>query len=101
MAAKSCQEGHPAEAFGWAARDQSGVLSPFKFSRRFHLLSLNCFFGLCFLSPPIDHSIPMNISRFMNCIKKEFLLQGNRREGRRNQGAVLWNMSLGPSYDQE
>lgn len=34
MAAKSCQEGHPTEAFGWAARDHSGVLSPFKFSRR-------------------------------------------------------------------
>jgi hypothetical protein len=58
-------------------------------------------FWALFLSPPIDHSIPMNISRFMNCIKKEFLLQGNRREGRRIQGAVLWNMSLGPSYDQE
>ncbi|XP_059657708.1 probable mannitol dehydrogenase [Cornus florida] len=25
---------HPVEAFGWAARDESGVLSPFKFSRR-------------------------------------------------------------------
>ncbi|GFP97740.1 geraniol dehydrogenase 1 [Phtheirospermum japonicum] len=25
---------HPVQAFGWAARDTSGVLSPFKFSRR-------------------------------------------------------------------
>lgn len=25
---------HPVEAFGWAARDESGLLSPFKFSRR-------------------------------------------------------------------
>ncbi|XP_004288498.1 PREDICTED: 8-hydroxygeraniol dehydrogenase-like [Fragaria vesca subsp. vesca] len=25
---------HPRKAFGWAARDTSGVLSPFKFSRR-------------------------------------------------------------------
>ncbi|CAI8595525.1 unnamed protein product [Vicia faba] len=25
---------HPKKAFGWAARDKSGVLSPFKFSRR-------------------------------------------------------------------
>ncbi|TYJ04402.1 hypothetical protein E1A91_A12G089500v1 [Gossypium mustelinum] len=27
-------EEHPNKAFGWAARDSSGVLSPFKFSRR-------------------------------------------------------------------
>ena len=25
---------HPVKAFGWAARDESGLLSPFKFSRR-------------------------------------------------------------------
>jgi len=25
------------KAFGWAARDTSGVLSPFNFSRRYHL----------------------------------------------------------------
>ncbi|KAL3006256.1 hypothetical protein AAZX31_08G267200 [Glycine max] len=25
---------HPRKAFGWTARDTSGVLSPFKFSRR-------------------------------------------------------------------
>lgn len=30
----SARSEHPAEAFGWAARDESGVLSPFKFSRR-------------------------------------------------------------------
>uniref|UniRef100_A0A6N2MB98 Enoyl reductase (ER) domain-containing protein n=1 Tax=Salix viminalis TaxID=40686 RepID=A0A6N2MB98_SALVM len=34
MAEKSHQEGYPTKAFGWAARDQSGVLSPFNFSRR-------------------------------------------------------------------
>ncbi|KAJ6984854.1 hypothetical protein NC653_022983 [Populus alba x Populus x berolinensis] len=34
MAEKSYEEEHPTRAFGWAARDQSGVLSPFKFSRR-------------------------------------------------------------------
>ncbi|KAK8321500.1 hypothetical protein V6Z12_A12G101800 [Gossypium hirsutum] len=28
------EEEHPNKAFGWAARDSSGVLSPFKFSRR-------------------------------------------------------------------
>ncbi|KAJ4962779.1 hypothetical protein NE237_022718 [Protea cynaroides] len=28
------EEVHPRKAFGWAARDTSGVLSPFKFSRR-------------------------------------------------------------------
>ncbi|XP_043711790.1 probable mannitol dehydrogenase [Telopea speciosissima] len=31
---KSPEEEHPRKAFGWAARDSSGVLSPFKFSRR-------------------------------------------------------------------
>ncbi|XP_050381750.1 probable mannitol dehydrogenase [Argentina anserina] len=32
--AKSPEEEHPKKACGWAARDPSGVLSPFKFSRR-------------------------------------------------------------------
>ncbi|XP_042487251.1 probable mannitol dehydrogenase [Macadamia integrifolia] len=31
---KSPEEEHPMKAFGWAARDPSGVLSPFRFSRR-------------------------------------------------------------------
>ncbi|KAH9712641.1 putative cinnamyl alcohol dehydrogenase 6 [Citrus sinensis] len=32
--AKSPEEEHPVKAFGWAARDSSGHLSPFNFSRR-------------------------------------------------------------------
>ncbi|XP_057500505.1 probable mannitol dehydrogenase [Actinidia eriantha] len=32
--AKSPEQEPPVQAFGWAARDTSGVLSPFKFSRR-------------------------------------------------------------------
>ncbi|KAH7861553.1 hypothetical protein Vadar_027646 [Vaccinium darrowii] len=32
--AKAPEEEHPVKAFGWAASDTSGVLSPFKFSRR-------------------------------------------------------------------
>ncbi|XP_059640573.1 probable mannitol dehydrogenase isoform X2 [Cornus florida] len=32
--AKSPEQEHPVKAFGWAARDQSGALSPFNFSRR-------------------------------------------------------------------
>ncbi|KAL3527575.1 hypothetical protein ACH5RR_012231 [Cinchona calisaya] len=32
--AKSYEKEHPVKAFGWAARDTSGVLSPFHFSRR-------------------------------------------------------------------
>ncbi|KAH6799416.1 cinnamyl alcohol dehydrogenase 9 [Perilla frutescens var. frutescens] len=32
--AKSPETEHPVKAFGWAARDTSGVFSPFKFSRR-------------------------------------------------------------------
>ncbi|XP_058094428.1 probable mannitol dehydrogenase [Magnolia sinica] len=31
---KSAEEEHPQKAFGWAAMDSSGILSPFKFSRR-------------------------------------------------------------------
>nr|GMD17061.1 8-hydroxygeraniol dehydrogenase-like [Ipomoea batatas] len=34
MGATSYENEHPVKAFGWAARDTSGVLSPFKFSRR-------------------------------------------------------------------
>nr|GMC59683.1 8-hydroxygeraniol dehydrogenase-like [Ipomoea batatas] len=34
MAENSYETEHPVKAFGWAARDTSGVLSPFKFSRR-------------------------------------------------------------------
>ncbi|CAN1356523.1 Probable cinnamyl alcohol dehydrogenase 9 [Linum perenne] len=34
MAKKSPETEHPHKAFGWAARDSSGVLSPFNFSRR-------------------------------------------------------------------
>ncbi|KAI5324979.1 hypothetical protein L3X38_034052 [Prunus dulcis] len=30
----STEQEHPKKAFGWAARDSSGVLSPFNFSRR-------------------------------------------------------------------
>ncbi|KAL8132729.1 mannitol dehydrogenase [Apium graveolens] len=32
--AKSSEIEHPVKAFGWAARDTTGLLSPFKFSRR-------------------------------------------------------------------
>ncbi|XP_024028866.1 probable cinnamyl alcohol dehydrogenase 9 [Morus notabilis] len=32
--AKSPEEEHPQKAFGWAARDSHGILSPFQFSRR-------------------------------------------------------------------
>ncbi|KAI4334709.1 hypothetical protein L6164_013423 [Bauhinia variegata] len=32
--AKSPENEHPQKAFGWAARDNSGILSPFDFSRR-------------------------------------------------------------------
>ncbi|CAH2042515.1 unnamed protein product, partial [Thlaspi arvense] len=34
LMAKSREEQHPVKAVGWAARDLSGVLAPFKFSRR-------------------------------------------------------------------
>lgn len=31
------------EAFGWAARDTSGVLSPFNFSRRYRLFEFTLY----------------------------------------------------------
>ena len=47
--AKSPQEEHPQKAFGWAARDPSGILSPFHFSRRHFLFLFFCviFFANC------------------------------------------------------
>jgi len=36
--AKSPQTELPHKAFGWAARDTSGVLSPFHFSRRLFII---------------------------------------------------------------
>jgi len=45
MASQAAEVEHPRKAFGWAARDPSGLLSPFNFSRRFpnlftqHILS--------------------------------------------------------------
>jgi cinnamyl-alcohol dehydrogenase len=45
---KSPEEEHPVKAFGWAARDQSGHLSPFNFSRRWSLVSLSPFFCIYF-----------------------------------------------------
>ena len=55
MVAKLPEEEHPRLAFGWAARDQSGVLSPFKFSRRFFsfLPFLHTFIFLSFFFPEI------------------------------------------------
>ena len=49
--AKSPEVEHPNKAFGWAARDTSGLLSPFNFSRRSslslsHPISLYFFFVL-------------------------------------------------------
>ena len=34
MAPSSYENHHPQKAFGWAARDPSGIMSPFNFSRR-------------------------------------------------------------------
>nr|DAD22179.1 TPA_asm: hypothetical protein HUJ06_023642 [Nelumbo nucifera] len=38
---KSPEQEHPRKAIGWAARDSSGVLSPFKFSRRYFPFALH------------------------------------------------------------
>nr|ANQ45226.1 putative ADH [Catharanthus roseus] len=37
---KAPEEQHPVKAFGWAARDTSGVLSPFNFSRRHEIVGV-------------------------------------------------------------
>jgi hypothetical protein len=44
--AKSPEEEHPHKVFGWAAKDSSGVLSPFHFSRR--LLPSLCLWSFFF-----------------------------------------------------
>lgn len=49
--AKSPEEQHPQKAFGWAARDSSGILSPFNFSRRSVFLWANIQMCLDFGTP--------------------------------------------------
>lgn len=89
--AKSAEEEHPTKtkAFGVAATDTSGFLSPFKFSRRFSA-SATFFFSSYLLS---------------SCRMMKGLglcnLQGNRRKRRKVEGALLWNMSLRSTHDQE
>lgn len=75
---KSPEEQHPVKAFGWAARDASGVLSPFHFSRRYVLLDFFYFFFL-----------------FENLFteEQESCFQGNWRKGCEDQNFVLWNLS--------
>jgi len=34
-------ENEKVAAYGWAARDDSGILSPFHFTRRYDMISLN------------------------------------------------------------
>lgn len=41
--AKSSETEHPIKAFGWAASDTTGLLSPFKFSRRYIIQYIFCF----------------------------------------------------------
>jgi cinnamyl-alcohol dehydrogenase len=43
---------HPKKAFGWAARDTSGVLSPFNFSRRLSFYTSFLFFICCTILCP-------------------------------------------------
>ncbi|PON83527.1 Alcohol dehydrogenase superfamily, zinc-type [Trema orientale] len=38
--AKSPEEQHPQKVYGWAARDSSGILSPFHFSRRHEIVGV-------------------------------------------------------------
>lgn len=41
---KAPEEEHPVKAFGWAARDTSGILSPFHFSRRYNYVQSSTIF---------------------------------------------------------
>jgi hypothetical protein len=70
MAEKSYEEEHPTKAFGWAARDQSGVLSPFKFSRRLfpllHLVAALFNYGILFFFS----SSSVYLDPFSSCFSK-------------------------------
>jgi len=48
---------HPNKAFGWAARDTSGVLSPFNFSRRLIHPPLHFLFQLIYFYIFNNHPI--------------------------------------------
>jgi len=70
MAEKSYEEEHPTKGFGWAARDQSGVLSPFKFSRRLfpllHLVAALFNYGILFFFS----SSSVYLDPFSSCFSK-------------------------------
>ena len=51
MAGKSPEEEHPVKTFGYAAKDPSGVLSPFKFSRRY------IYIYICILRKNLMHTV--------------------------------------------
>ncbi|KAA8531465.1 hypothetical protein F0562_006182 [Nyssa sinensis] len=74
--AKSPEQEHPVKAFGWAARDPSGVLSPFNFSRRHEIagvvtevgskvqkfkvgdkVGVGCLVGACHSCDNCDHDL--------------------------------------------
>lgn len=49
-------EEHPQKAFGWAARDSSGILSPFRFSRRFVFIFAILVFSFIWLCCDVEMS---------------------------------------------
>jgi hypothetical protein len=55
----SPEQEHPRKAFGWAARDASGVLSPFKFSRRYV-----CYYMFCLLQIAMINFLLINSIKF-------------------------------------
>jgi hypothetical protein len=85
------EQEHPQKAFGWAARDSSGVLSPFNFSRRYIAISssLNCQ-----IAAPVFVFVLFSLTEVI-------WLQGNRRERRDVQSVILWDLPFGPSHGQE
>ncbi|KAF8378679.1 hypothetical protein HHK36_030028 [Tetracentron sinense] len=57
---KSPEEEQPQKAFGWVARDTSGVLSSFKVSRRYISFIYIRFFSVCIISIFVETAQPLS-----------------------------------------
>ena len=115
----------PLKAFGWAARDTSGLLSPFHFSRRYPFpyplsfiapfIFCSCSAWICLLlGPPIflvlDDLTLSFFFFFAFCLLRDFvgwhggdlvILQGEWPWWCRTENSVLWGLPFGSAYRQE
>lgn len=65
---KSPEIEHPQKAFGWAARDPSGVLSPFRFSRRCDFIVPHPFALFLFIMENVFEAKPISSASFFSSI---------------------------------